>query len=53
MGLQRPDEDPLKYDVYFGTSRDNMSLISSEITVKEADPGTLEHGTTYWKGRKR
>ncbi|WP_110990422.1 fibronectin type III domain-containing protein, partial [Mesotoga sp. TolDC] len=45
-----PDGDPLKYDVYFGTSRDKLNLIKSNITANEADPGTLKEETTYyWK----
>jgi hypothetical protein len=44
-----PDEDPLTYDVYFGTNNP-PSLVSSNQTSTSYDPGILEFGTTYyWK----
>ena len=44
-----PDGDPLTYDVYFGTES-TPPLVSSNQTDNSYDPGTLNHGTTYyWK----
>ena len=44
-----PDEDPLTYDVYFGTTNP-PSLVSSNQTFTSYNPGILDFGTTYyWK----
>jgi hypothetical protein len=44
-----PDEDPITYDVYFGTNSP-PSLVSSNQTSKSYYPGTLDFGTIYyWK----
>ncbi|KYK25164.1 hypothetical protein AYK24_10465 [Thermoplasmatales archaeon SG8-52-4] len=44
-----PDEDPLTYDVYFGTVNP-PSIVSSNQTITSFDPGILDFGTTYyWK----
>ena len=44
-----PDGDPLKYDVYFGTTND-PPLVSEDITSTNYDPGTLQENTVYyWK----
>ena len=44
-----PDDDPLTYDVYFGTSS-NPTLVSSGQSVTSYNPGTLNEETTYyWK----
>ena len=41
-----PEEDPLTYDVYFGTSSP-PPLVSSNQTADFYDPGNLEYDTTY------
>ncbi|TKJ44228.1 hypothetical protein CEE36_00350 [candidate division TA06 bacterium B3_TA06] len=44
-----PDGDPVTYDVYFGTSS-SPSLVASDRTTTNYDPGSLEYNTTYyWK----
>lgn len=44
-----PDNDPLTYDVYFGTDA-NPPLAASGITTTSWSPGTLDYSTTYyWK----
>jgi uncharacterized protein (TIGR02145 family) len=44
-----PENDPLTYDVYFGTD-ENPSLAVSGISDQTYTPATLEHSTTYyWK----
>lgn len=42
-----PNGDPLTYDVYFGTTA-NPSLVSSDLTVNNYNPGTLNETTTYY-----
>jgi hypothetical protein len=44
-----PDNDPLTYDVYFGTAA-NPPLLVSGITSNTYNPGQLNQSTTYfWK----
>ncbi len=44
-----PDEDSLKYDIYFGDNS-NPPLVSFEQLNDNYDPGELNAGTTYcWK----
>ncbi|MDP8207312.1 MAG: SUMF1/EgtB/PvdO family nonheme iron enzyme [Candidatus Electryonea clarkiae] len=44
-----PDEDPLTYDVYFGTLA-TPPIVSSDQSDTSYTPGTLTEGTTYyWK----
>ncbi|MBN3036181.1 MAG: hypothetical protein JW861_11390 [Bacteroidales bacterium] len=44
-----PENDPLSFDVYFGTINP-PSQVSSGLTVATYDPGTLSYSTTYyWK----
>ncbi len=44
-----PDEDPLTYDVYFGTATE-PPLVSENQGETSYDPGTLDYNTTYyWK----
>jgi len=44
-----PDQDPLTFDVYFGTSS-NPPLIQTNILNANFNPGVLDHNTTYyWK----
>ena len=44
-----PDNDPLNYDVYFGTNS-NPPLANTGQSSSNYDPGTLNEGTTYyWK----
>jgi len=44
-----PDGDPLKYDIYFGSS-ETPPLVVNEQSSNSFDPGTLSKGTTYyWK----
>lgn len=46
-----PDQDPLKFDVYFGTAAD-PPLAAEGLTNNSYDPGTLAYNTTYyWKVR--
>ena len=42
-----PEEDPLTYDVYFGTIS-HPPLVSSNQTANFYDPGALEYDTTYY-----
>jgi hypothetical protein len=42
-----PNGDQLTYDVYFGTNA-NPPLVSSELTVDNYNPGTLDETTTYY-----
>lgn len=42
-----PENDPLTYDVYFGTSS-NPSLVNSGQSNTTYDPGTLNEETTYY-----
>ncbi len=42
-----PDGDPLKYDVYFGTTPDPM-LVATDVSESEYRPGVLKHGTRYY-----
>jgi formylglycine-generating enzyme required for sulfatase activity len=42
-----PDDDPLTYDVYFGTSS-NPLLVNSGQSSTTYDPGTLNGETTYF-----
>ncbi len=45
-----PQNDPLTYDVYFGTDQNNLPLVSSSQTDTAYVPGTLSNGTDYyWK----
>ncbi len=49
-----PDGDPLQYDVFFGTSADPTTEISSNLTTPACNPGLLTFSTTYyWKVRAR
>jgi len=44
-----PENDPLTYDVYFGTSS-SPPLVQSEQSGKSYDPGSLNNSTLYfWK----
>ena len=44
-----PDEDPLTYDIYFGTDT-TPPLVKSDIATTNYNPGSLNDGTTYyWK----
>jgi uncharacterized protein (TIGR02145 family) len=44
-----PDEDPLTYDVYFGTSNP-PSIVSSGQSASTYNPGTMSFNTIYyWK----
>lgn len=44
-----PDDDPLTFDIYFGTDSDPM-LIATGATEANFNPGELEYGLTYyWK----
>ena len=44
-----PDEDPLTYDIYFGTSS-NPPKVKSDHTTTSYNPGTLDYNTDYyWK----
>ncbi|MDP8268427.1 MAG: SUMF1/EgtB/PvdO family nonheme iron enzyme [Candidatus Tenebribacter davisii] len=44
-----PENDPLTYDVYFGTSS-NPAIVNTGQSGITYDPGTLEEETTYyWK----
>jgi hypothetical protein len=44
-----PENDPLTYDIYFGTAT-NPTLVKSNHTSTSYDPGTLNYSTTYnWK----
>jgi len=44
-----PNNDPITYDVYFGTSS-NPPLVSSGQSQKNYDPGTMDCGQKYyWK----
>lgn len=44
-----PENDPLTYDMYFGTDP-NPTLIASDLLQSSYDPGLLEYGKTYyWK----
>jgi uncharacterized protein (TIGR02145 family) len=44
-----PNQDPLTYDVYFGTN-DNPPKAGSDIATESFDPGQLDPNTTYyWK----
>lgn len=44
-----PDNDPLTFDIYFGTATD-PPLFTSDITTNNYDPGLLNYGITYyWK----
>lgn len=42
-----PEGDPVKYDVYFGTSSP-PSLVSSNQNTRTYQPGQLTHMTTYY-----
>jgi len=42
-----PDDDPITYDVYFGTTS-VPSLVSDDQTATIFDPGTLESDTKYY-----
>ena len=42
-----PEGDPLTYDIYFGTTSP-PSLMQSNISETEVDPGTLQYGSTYY-----
>ncbi|EMR75198.1 hypothetical protein MBGDF03_00962 [Thermoplasmatales archaeon SCGC AB-540-F20] len=44
-----PDDDPLIYDVYFGTTSP-LPKVASNHPENTYDPGTMEYNTTYyWK----
>jgi hypothetical protein len=44
-----PDNDPLTYDVYFGTDP-SPPLVASNVTTRPYDPGPLAYFTLYyWK----
>jgi hypothetical protein len=46
-----PDDDPLTYDIYFGTSS-NPPLIETGHTTTTYDPGPMDYDTMYyWKIR--
>ncbi|KYK34533.1 MAG: hypothetical protein AYK22_05240 [Thermoplasmatales archaeon SG8-52-3] len=42
-----PDNDTIKYDVYFGTTNPPPKIISNQ-TENYYDPGILEYNTTYY-----
>ena len=45
-----PDGDPLVYDIYFGTSQDDLDLLVSNISVNSYELDALDYSTTYyWK----
>jgi hypothetical protein len=45
-----PDGDELTYNVYFGTSYNNLQLVSAGQSQTTYDPGILETGTVYhWR----
>jgi len=45
-----PDGDNLTYDIYFGTSNNNLPRVESDYTSNSYDSGTLQFNTTYyWK----
>ena len=45
-----PDEDPMKYDVYFGADPIPTTLLATDISSTEYNPGILDvHTTYYWK----
>jgi len=45
-----PDNDPLVYDVYFGTSEQNLELKAANLTSNSYQLSELEYSTTYyWK----
>ena len=46
-----PDGDPVTYDVYFGTSQDNLELLVSNLSQSSYELGeNLNYSTTYyWK----
>lgn len=44
-----PEQDPLTYDVYFGTTQ-SPPMVSEGQSGSTYDPGTMNYGTTYyWK----
>ena len=43
-----PDNDPLTYDVYFGTDENNLPLVSSGQSATTYNPGTLEYSNVYY-----
>ena len=44
-----PDNDPLTYDIYFGTSS-NPPLVQNNHSLNSYDPGTMNNNTIYyWK----
>lgn len=45
-----PDDDPLKYDIFFGTSNPPQNLVQNDFQSTTYDPGILNYSTTYyWK----
>lgn len=43
-----PDFDPIKYDVYFGTTSGSLSLVSVDQTGLSYNPSSLSYNTTYY-----
>ena len=49
LSCSDPDGDPLKYDVYFGTTS-SPQVVSSNQSETNFDPGTMNHEIKYyWK----
>ncbi|MCD6468498.1 MAG: hypothetical protein J7L32_04215, partial [Thermoplasmata archaeon] len=45
-----PDDDPLTFDVYFGTNNPPAKIVSGQTSRRYDPPGSLETNTTYyWK----
>lgn len=45
-----PENDPIRYALYFGQDPDRMTLIASDLELNRYTLGPLQHGTTYyWK----
>jgi len=43
-----PDSRALTYDVYFGTTSQNLDKIEADLTVREFEISDLEYDTTYY-----
>jgi hypothetical protein len=43
-----PDNDPLTYDVYFGTTNNPTTLICTSISAASVTRNGLNHGVTYY-----
>ncbi len=45
-----PDGDPVKFDIYLGTNKDNLPEATKDLEENEYTPSGLKYGTTYyWK----